>query len=129
MRFASRKFLTSIARLLLVMMLFAQYSLNTQACVLPNAAPAMAFAADPMPDCHMGKNMAVHNPNACLVHCTTDYQALDSHHPAFDLPLVMLPAVWPIQTEPKLASVPSRLILLTRLVDPPTYLLYQNFRN
>lgn len=124
----SRKLLTTIGRLLLAVMLFAQYSLVTQACPLPEPAPAMAFAADPMPDCHM-ENHAAHNPNACFVHCTAGYQTLDSHHASFDLPAVILPAVWHIPSAPRLTPLPNRPVLLTRLVDPPTYLLYQNFRN
>lgn len=129
MHFINRKSLSIFARLMLAVMLFAQFSLAAQACVLPDASPAMAFSADPMPGCHMGNMSATYNPNACLVHCTNDNQTLDSHHIAFDIPVVFLPSAWRIEQEPMQASLPQRPLLLTRLVDPPTYLLYQNFRN
>ena len=124
----SRKLLMTIGRLLLVIMLFAQYSLVTQACTLPEPAPAMAFATDSMADCHMG-TPTTHNPNACFVHCTAGYQTLDSHHASFDLPAIILPTVWHIPSATQITSLPNRPVLLSRLVDPPTYLLYQNFRN
>lgn len=128
MHIISRKLLTTIARLVLAVMLFAQYSLATQACMLPEAAPAMAFATDDMPeDCHM-QNTDKHNPNACFVHCTSDYQTLGSHHGAFDLPVVMLPTV--LTTVIASAPTPSRYhpVVLARIIGPPPYLLHQNFR-
>lgn len=128
MHFISRKLLTTFARLLLAVMLFAQYSLATQACMLPEAAPAMAFAADDMPDCHM-QDTDQHNPNACFVHCTSDYQALDTHHSAFDLPAVALPSSQAIAIQPDSAlSRFYRPVVLARVVGPPPYLLHQNFR-
>lgn len=128
MHFINRKSLTSFARLILAVMLFAQYSLAAQACILPEATPAMAFAADNMPDCHM-RHMDEHNPNACFAHCTSDYQALDTHHAALDLPAVLLPTALVVLNQPKLISTqiypPA---VLARVIGPPPYLLHQNFR-
>lgn len=128
MHFISKKILTTVARLLLAVLLFAQYSLATQACMLPESAPAMAFASDAMPGCEM-HTTDQHNPNACFVHCTSNYQALDSHHASADLGTVLLPTPLVISSQPKIAIVQSSpSILLARVVGPPPYLLHQNFR-
>ena len=117
----------TVARLVLAVMLFAQYSLATQACMLPEAEPAMAFAADDMSDCHM-QDTDKHNPNACFVHCTSDYQTLGTHHAAFDLPVVMLPTT--LTSAIPSGPAPARYypVVLARIVGPPPYLLHQNFR-
>lgn len=128
MHFINRKLLSIFARLLLAVMLFAQYSLATQACMLPEAAPAMAFMDEAMPDCHM-HDMDEHNPNACFAHCTSDYQALDTHHAALDLPAVLLPTALVVSTQPRLIPAQTySLAVLARVVGPPPYLLHQNFR-
>ncbi|WP_124951181.1 hypothetical protein [Sulfuriferula thiophila] len=128
MHFINRKLLSTFARLLLAVMLFAQYSLATQACMLPEAAPAMVFMDEAMPDCHM-HDMDEHNPNACFAHCTSDYQALDTHHAALDLPAVLLPTALAVSNQR--GFIPAQTYLpavLARVVGPPPYLLHQNFR-
>ena len=128
MHFINRKLLSIFARLLLAVMLFAQYSLATQACMLPEAAPAMAFMDEAMPDCHM-HDMDEHNPNACFAHCTSDYQALDTHHAALDLSAVLLPTALVVSNQPKFIPVQTYPpTVLARVVGPPPYLLHQNFR-
>ena len=128
MHFINRKLLVKIVRLLLMAMLFVQYSMATQACLLNAAHPAMAFATDGMADCVMHVQ-AQHNPNACLIHCTADDQTLDSHQPilhlaaalpAFGLPAAPLPELIATRNKlPQLVAAPG---------GPPIYLLLQNFR-
>lgn len=130
MHFINRKLLTIIARLVLAAVLFMQYSLATQACMLTEAHPAMAFATDAMTDCSLQAHpMAQHNPNACLVHCTSADQTLDSYHTVPNL-AVVLPLIT-LFVVPRLELISTRIdppLLLTHLGGPPTYLLLQNFR-
>jgi hypothetical protein len=124
----NRKYLVQLARLLLTVMLFAQYSLATQACMMPEPAPAMAFMASAMPNCAM-HDMGNPNPNACFVHCTSDYQTLDSHHAGLDLP-AMLPV---LLLFPAVSAVPPHQltyhpVFVARVTGPPPYLRHQNFR-
>ena len=129
MHFLNHKLLTIITRLMLATILFMQYSLATQACMLMEAHPAMAFVTQAMPDCAMN-NMVKPNPNACFVHCTASDQTLDTHHAALN-PMAILPPVALIEaTLP--ASFPARIYpspLLVTTGGPPLYLLLQNFRN
>ena len=130
MYFINRKLLTVIARLVLAALLFMQYSLATQACMLSEVHPAMAFATDVMPTCDMHNHpMAQHNPNACLVHCTSADQTLNSYHAVLNL-AVILPSI-ALFVVPRSALISTRIdppLLLTHLGGPPTYLLLQNFR-
>ncbi len=118
-----------VGRLLLALLLFTQFALVAQPCTLAEPAPQKAFAAET--PCAM-PGMAAHDtdsPNACLLHCTSGYQALDLHHlpPAAPMalasPLILsLAAVAPVvrSYEP---------VLLARVVDPPLSILFRNFRN
>ncbi len=109
MHFIHRKSLISVARLVLAAMLFMQYSLATQACILTEPHPAMAFAAQAAPDCAM-HNMAAPNQNGCFVHCTSADQTLDTHHAALDLPVILSAVA---------LSAPRRPELTTSRIFPP----------
>ena len=126
----NRKSLVYFARLLLVMMFFAQYSLAARACVMTEPAPAMAFISKVMPDCHMNNNeMAAYNPNACFTHCMANYQILDSHPTMSDFAVVL--SLTPLLTviQPTLlADITYQPDLIIHATGPPTYLLNQNFR-
>lgn len=132
MHFLNHKLLGLISRLMLAAVLFTQYSLATQACMI-EAHPAMAFAVQAMPDCAMHKTLHSHpgqpNPNACFVHCTASDLTLDTHHAAFN-PMAVLPSVALIAAtfpEPFRARIYSSPLLTAG--GPPLYLLLQNFRN
>jgi hypothetical protein len=58
-----RRFLGSIARWTLVVLLFAQGALVAEACLRTDASPRAAFSMPDMEGCDMGKT----NPNACLL--------------------------------------------------------------
>jgi len=129
--FLSRKSLAIIGRLILATMLFAQYSLAAQACTLPEAAPAMAFSDDSMTGCSMDGNMDHDvNRNACLTHCTADYQTLDSHHPMLSMPPLVLSSPLLLPAEPDKPSFQAHLpSLLARVTGPPLSILHQKFLN
>ncbi|MHB1676722.1 MAG: hypothetical protein ACYCSS_04155 [Sulfuriferula sp.] len=129
MHFLNHKLLTIITRLMLATILFMQYSLATQACMLMEAHPAMAFATQAMPGCVMN-NMVKPNPNACFVHCTSSDQTLDTYHAALN-PVAILPVVTLI-IAPLSEWVVARIyppLQLAYTGGPPLYLLLQNFRN
>ena len=58
-----RRFLGTIARWTLVVLLFAQGALVAEACLRTDASPRAAFSMPEMEGCDMGKT----NPNACLL--------------------------------------------------------------
>ncbi|HET9113601.1 MAG TPA: hypothetical protein VFN66_07005 [Burkholderiales bacterium] len=114
---------------MLAAILFMQYSLASQACMLADAHPAMAFAVQATTDCAM-RDMDKPNPNACFVHCTASDQTLDTHHSALD-PAAILP-VTTLMIASSQASFITRIYsspLLFSSGGPPLYLLLQNFRN
>ena len=129
MHFLNYKLLNLVYRLMLAAILFMQYSQASQACLLAEAHPAMAFAVQTTSDCAM-HHMDKPNPNACFVHCTAGDQTLDTHHSALNT-AAMLPAA------PLMALVPSTPFpatnysapLLAFSSGPPLYLLLQNLRN
>ena len=86
MKLAQRK-IKWLARLMLLLVLFAQGMVAANACVTPNAGPVQAFKvvhqSDEAMPCHMGK---VHNANACLVHCTQSDQISADQH---DMPVAI----------------------------------------
>ncbi len=130
MHFLNRKLFKLMARLILAAILFLQYSLATQACVLSDGHPAKAFnPAVAMADCAMHPlNKA--NPNACFVHCTASDQTLDTHQPLLAVTTAIPVDAW-VSSFPA-TSLPSHrhpAPLLAFTSGPPYYLLFQNFRN
>jgi hypothetical protein len=70
-----------LARLMLMLVLFAQGIIAANACSTPAAGPAQAFAAGAQNDeaapCH---DEEISNANACLAHCTqADQVGADQH--------------------------------------------------
>lgn len=94
-----RRFLPTIARLMLALMLFAQFALAAQACLLPQ--PAMPFAAgsDPMAGCHQHNKISA---NACLANLTQSDQSADA--PSLPAPIAAAPGT-PLFLVPAIAAV------------------------
>ena len=118
----SRRFLPMIARLVLALMLFAQFSLAAQACLAPQ--PAMSFMAgsDSMAGCHERNKITA---NACLASLTQSDQSADvplllasiAGTPGTLLFLVPAFTVEPITTICQLAP-------LTHIGDAPLSILF-----
>ncbi len=131
MHFINRTLLSTIARLMLAMVLFTQYAVATQACALMEPHPAMAFASAATAECSMHHHaMHASNRNACLAHCTAADQTLDFHHVSLNPALALLPLPGRIvPSAPESPSVkPVILLLLSDTGGSPLYLLRQNFR-
>jgi hypothetical protein len=62
-RMKGRRFLRTIARYTVALLLFAQGALVAEACLRLDATPQAAFSASQMEGCEMGTD----NPNACLL--------------------------------------------------------------
>ena len=85
-----------LASLMTGMLLFAQAIAVAQACVGPEAVPAMAFSAHMAEqDCHEAVPASTPNPNACLQHCT-----------AGDQTTAQVPAVMPAMPGIAVLTVP-----------------------
>jgi hypothetical protein len=119
-----RQFRTFLSRLLLATMLFTQLALAAQPCVVPDAAPTMAFAED-MP-CHQQETP----PNTCLAHCVGSYQLLDLHQPVADLPALTVAVITlPVLVAEPIQQAQLQPSLLTRVTGPPLSILQQKFLN
>ena len=98
MKLAKRK-IKWLARLMLLLVLFAQGIIAANACVALNASPVQAYSMaqqdDEVMPCHQVK---VPNANACLVHCTqSDQISADQHH---------LPVATPVSVIAWVSSLP-----------------------
>lgn len=79
MKLAQRK-IRWLARLVLVLALFAQGVVAANACVAPAAGPAQAFAGAPNDETAPCHDEEISNANACLAHCTqADQIGVDQH--------------------------------------------------
>jgi len=79
-----------LARLMLVLVLFAQGIIAANACVAPSPAQAYSMAQqdDEAMPCHEEE---IPNANACLSHCTqSDQISVDQHHVPFAAPLSVI---------------------------------------
>jgi hypothetical protein len=79
MKFSQRK-TRWLARLMLVVALFAQSILAAHACVAPDASAAQAVAMESANEAMPCHETAKLSANACLMHCTaSDQLGLDQH--------------------------------------------------
>lgn len=118
-----RQLSVALGRVLIGAMLFAQMVNASQACVMPNLAPAMAFAsADHHSDC--AKRV---NPNSCLQQSTaTDQSFSDAELLSLGMPNVVfliLPRTFIATTSYIVATaVPHRS------TDPPPAIRFCSFQ-
>lgn len=142
--FLTRATLRSIGRLLLAVMLFAQFALAAQACVGPRdmvqtlqsgTAPVAATETAPCPH-HQGaldEAVAVSDEtmpaNLCVAHCTAGDQSSDTFQasippaPAIPVLSLILPPADAASPEARLADAP------TPAVSPPIPILFGAFRS
>jgi hypothetical protein len=103
-----------IASLLGSVMLFSQALAVAQACIEPDARPAMAFEQS---DCHAPKN-----PNHCLQQCT----ASDQNSASAQVVVFPLPATAVLELPPPVTvqrpSYPQDIGLLVAIRPPPSIL-------
>lgn len=140
--FLSRATLRSIGRLLLAVMLFAQFALAAHACVGPRdmvqtlqAAPLAATEAAPCPRHHGAMDEAAAAgdetmpANLCVAHCTAGDQSSDTFQvsippaPAIPVLSLILPPADPASPEARLADAPAPA------VSPPIPILFGAFRS
>ena len=131
--------MTIFARVVLTALLFVQFTMATQACMMTEAKPAMAFSVGSIPNCSMPSmqsNSAHHNPNACLIHCTANAQHLDSGHSPdathTGLNLAIVTSFSQLVIAAHRYGITVRIYppaLIAFASGPPLYLLLQNFRN
>ncbi len=119
-----------VARFVLGLMLFTQFSNVAQACALPELNPASAFSSGATNGCH--ETQGAPSKNACLSHCLQDFQvtqgldaplvplAMGMHQVAFlQVALGDLPGVLP----ERYFSVPPKF------GERPLYLRFSHFLN
>ncbi len=142
--FLTRATLRSIGRLLLAVMLFAQFALAAQACVGPRdmvqtlqsgTAPLAAAETAPCPHHHeAGDDLAAAGnesmpANLCVAHCTAGDQSSDSFQvsvlpaPAIPVLSLILPLADAASSEARLADAPAPA------VSPPIPILFGAFRS
>ena len=97
-------------------LLFTQFVVAGQACVMPSSMPWMAFSGDAMPDC------SEMNRNACLAQCLQPAQAVDT----VAAPSLAPPSIQSILVawnEPaSIAALPASP-LVVRETGPPIHIL------
>jgi hypothetical protein len=129
MKLAQRK-IKWLARLMLVLLLFAQGIVAASACVGFTAGPEQAFnisqpSGEVMP-CHEEKS---HNANACLAHCSqADQVNVDQHHIPVLAPVGVI--AWvnsQPQTEQKQPTISSQPLVLD--TGPPIPIRFCSFLN
>jgi hypothetical protein len=125
MKFTQRKS-RWLARLMLVVALFAQSILAAHACVAPDASAAQAVAMESVNEAMPCHETAELNANACLMHCTaSDQLSLDQHTlvaaPAEEIVLLL---AMPQIKHRVLASNQSPLVLTT---GPPLSIRFCSF--
>lgn len=95
MKLAQRK-IKWLARLMLVLVLFAQGIVAASACIAPDVGPAQAYAIDHDSGQHEAAfchDEEIPNANACLTHCTqSDQISVDQHEAPVAAPVSM--AAW-----------------------------------
>ena len=95
-----RRSFLAFARLMLGVLLLAQFAHFTQACVMPGSNPVAAFTQEAIGD---GCNMQGMSSKAgCLAQCLQDDQVTKNPDAtpmfsAFDIPLVIIHSVYPSQ--------------------------------
>jgi len=129
MKLAQRK-IKWLARLMLVLVLFAQGIVAANACVAPTASAQQAFSMAQQDDeampCHEEENP---NANACLSHCTqSDQISVDQHSVPFAAPLSVI--AW-VGNQPPAQHIrptifPEHLVLDT---GPPIPIRFCSFLN
>ena len=88
MLFGSRKLISLCGRIVVSALLFTQFVVAAEACVIPGMAPAMTFSSDPASEpCHEMDR------NACLVQSLLPDQALDTTHQSELAPPAVSPLV------------------------------------
>jgi hypothetical protein len=127
----TRKRISSVAKLVLGVLLFAQVALAFAACDLSTRAPAQAISVmGDMPCCAEDEapDGSAANVNLCLAHCTSDAQRVDTTglaFPAFPGVVVLVVSALPVPGYPALRG-PS--LEGYAFAAPPRTILFQNFR-
>jgi hypothetical protein len=129
MKLAQRK-IKGLARLMLVLVLFAQGIVAANACVAPTASPGQAYTMAQQDDeampCHEEENS---NANACLAHCTqSDQISVDQHNVPLAAPVSVI--VW-VSNQPPAQHIrpvifPEHLVLDS---GPPIPIRFCSFLN
>lgn len=119
-----------LARLMLVLVLFAQGIVAANACISPAASPEQAYAMAQQDDeampCHEEESP---NANACLAHCTqSDQISVDQHHIPVAVPVSVI--AW-VSSQPPAQHIrpvisPEHLVLDT---GPPIPIRFCSFLN
>jgi hypothetical protein len=120
-----------LARLMLVLVLFAQGIVAANACVVPSSSAAQAFGLSQQgsdtPPCHQQKEIP--NANACLTHCTqSDQISADQHHLPDMAPVIQIS--W-LNRLPQALALSQAVFSETPVLNtgPPRTILFCTFLN
>jgi hypothetical protein len=127
MKLAQRK-IKWLARLMLVLLLFAQGIVAVNACVAssPTQAFSMAEQGDEAMPCH---DEEIPNTNACLSHCTQpDQISVDQHHMPLTAPVSVI--AW-ASIQPQAQHIPPVIYSEHLALDtgPPIPIRFCSFLN
>ncbi|HSF46758.1 MAG TPA: hypothetical protein VLA73_00160 [Burkholderiales bacterium] len=111
-----RLLFTNLARVMLGLLVFAQFTYVAQACLLPTANPSVALSSKSIFP-HVGEAGAT--ANLCLNHCLQAAQALDALPPPLAKDIGFTPPL-PIAAARQLVSITlCEPELLSRNTSPP----------